>query len=54
MIVRARIKLVDVTGFEPAALLAKRDLKIPNAMFGVAYTEIRRIFALTVVPKLRL
>ena len=46
-------KLVDVTGIEPATpCLQSKQGKALTALFGVAYTEIYRISALTNVPKL--
>jgi len=45
--------LVDVTGIEPATpCLQSRRGKTLTALFGVAYTEICRISALSNVPKL--
>jgi len=46
-------KLVDVTGIEPATpCLQSKVIKTLNALSGVAYTEIHKIFAPSNVPKL--
>jgi hypothetical protein len=46
--------LVDVRGLEPLTpCLQSRPGKILTALSGVAYTETDRIFALSIVPKLR-